>query len=337
MLKLFNSYFALIPIALISLLMIALRLNVIINGFTVNMWQGNLAPFSRFYVYVFGQNLVINPLFNSILSGIIIFVQSGIIISIFGFFRNKELKTFLPAWVFVILMHLNPIFIFVSPQLFSLLFILWAFKKTVNTGNEPKNKRLLFDIGILIGIATMFWSPSILYIIFVFIYLNYNNSLSFKTFLLIIISYIIPLIYVVAYYLFTKNKVYFVDIFNKISLNTFEFDFYNFSQILSTILALILAFVSIFYTIKYASKQLREIKNVFFLLWIFIFNTFLVFLFQNENSFSLIIFLLFPFSIFISIMFNKIKQVSLAEFVHLTLFLTVIINFLYFTSQFKII
>lgn len=332
MLNLFRSYFAIIPVMFITILMASLRINIIYTNYTTNLWQGELSPFAKALVFLL-RDYILNPAINSIASFIIVFLQSAIIISIFSFFKNKELKSFFPAWIFVLAMHINPSFIFISQEMISFLFILWSFKRTIQFIEEPRNKKIIFEIGISMGIATMFWSPSMLFVLFLFFHLNNYGKLKVKLFWSFIFSFIVPIIYVIAYYLYFDGSVSVIQLFPTINVNDFKFNIYEFNKLLSLYIFSILSLISIFFSMRFTNKQLRQIKSVFKLLWFFIFNTFMVYFFQEDNLFSMIIFLLFPFSIFISIFFNKIKQTTLAEFIHLTLLLTVVINFIYITAN----
>lgn len=331
MLKLFKSHLAFVPVVIIVAFMLVLRLDVLLSSYSTNLWQVELAPFSLFFKNIVGQQLILNKYFNLSFSAILVFFQAGIIISIFELYKNNELKSFIPAWIFVLIMHLNPDLLYLSPQLFSSTFILLAFRKLIVFVENNNKQKAIFDIALFIGIAGMFWMPSYLFLLFVLFFLNKKSKLNIRIFLSIFFTAIIPLLYVFTYYYLTDQWSLNNTIFKSLEINKFEFSFYPLSLQLSGIVLLLVSVSSIYFVVKFVSKQLMDIKGLFFLILIFIINVFIVYFFQNDNNISILIFLFFPTSIFISILFNRIKRNIVAEFIHLVLLLSVIVNFINFT------
>lgn len=331
MLKLFKSHLAFIPVLIIIVFMMALRIDVLFGAYIPNLWQDELAPFSLLLKKTLGLKLLTNHFFNLLLTAVIVFFQAGIIMSIFELYKNTELKSFLPVWIFVLIMHLHPDLIFLSPQLISVTFILLAFRKLIVFVESNNKKKAIFDIALFIGVASMFWVPSFIFLLFVFYFLYNKSKLNLRAFLAIFFTVLIPLFYVLAFYILSDQWQLADTIFNSFKLNNFHFNFYPLSKMPSSILVGVLSLSSIYFVSNFVSNQLIEIKAFFGVIAIFIFNVFLVYLFQNDNHISLVIFLLFPIAIFLSILFNRIKRNIVAEFIHLVLLLTIIINFMNFT------
>ena len=330
MLKLFKTNIAIIPAALILFIMVFLRIDVIVSGFFVNNWQNNLAPYSKLYYYVLGESLVLNTTFNMLLSGVIIFVQSGIVISILSLFKSK-IYTFLPAWGFILLMHLFPEYTFVSPPMLSFIFLLLAIRKLVLLTENGKQRKYIFEIGLFLGISTLFWLPSFLFIIVFLFFLNMSSMINLKTIVSIIFTFFIPFLYVFAYYKFFSVEQSMIPIFDSLSFNQFDIKFYPINQLLSAITTFVMFIFSTIVIANYFDKELRAFKDFLLFIFFFVINVFIVLIFQNENSFSVMIFLFFPLAIIFGLFFNRIKRKLLAEFAHLILLLTIIINFMYFT------
>lgn len=331
MLSFFKSHFALIPSLIILSIIIFLRLDVLMSSFEINVWNENISPFSQAFRYVVGQDLLANRAFNMLVSAIIIFIQSGLIISIFSKLRHKVLKTFLPAWIFVLLMHLHPSLVFLSPQMLSFTFVLLSIRQLLRFNESKKQRRTTFEIGILLGIASMFWAPSALFFLTIIYYLQKNSFFSFKVFLSLLFSFLMPVLYVFAYYILKDSFKETLNIFNVLAINNFQIVFFPLNQFLSSTVVFVLSFASIYFTMGFLRKETMEIKHLFSLVFFFVFNVFLIYFFQKENTISMIIFLYFPVSVLLNILFNRIKRNIVAEFVHLVLLLTIIINFMNFT------
>lgn len=331
MLKLFKSHLAFVPVIIIAVFMIVLRIDVILSNYSINLWQNELSPFSLFLKNNIGLNLLTNVYFNLFFSAVLVFVQAGIIISIFELFKNTDLKTFLPAWIFVMIMHLHPNLLFLSPQLFSFTFILLAFRKLIVFVEIHNKTKAIFDLSLFIGIATMFWLPSVFFLFYVFYFLNKKSKLDIRAFLSVLFTSLIPFLYVLAYYLLSNQWQNVGLVFNGIAINNFQLNLFSISQELSSLVLVVLFLSSIYFVSNFISKQLMDIKDLFTLIGVYIFNTILVYLFQSDNQISMVIFLFFPVAIFLSILFNRIKRNILAEFIHLALLLSIIINFMNFT------
>ncbi len=330
MLKLFKTHLAIIPSAIILALMFLLRLDVLNSNYRVNHWLGELSPFSEYYLNLFGNEIVSNVIFNIILSAVLVFFQSGIILSIFSFYKIKDFG-FLPAWLFVLIMHLHPNLVFLSPQLLSLTFILLSFRKLLFYTENKTEIRALFEIGLFLGVATMFWSPSILFLFFILNFLHNNFNLSLKRLITILFACFIPILYAIAYLFISQEQEISQEVFKNLVFNTFDLNVTISNALLSFLVYVFLVIFSLFSTQDFASKQLRKVREFVHLLYMFLLNVFLVYLFQKENNINILVFLFFPTSIFLSIFFNRIKPKVLSEFIHLILLLTIIINFIYFT------
>jgi hypothetical protein len=177
----------------------------------------------------------------------------------------------------------------------------------------------------------MFWLPSSIFLLFVFFFLNKKLKLDLRVFLSLIFTVMIPLFYVLSYYIISDQWSLVSTVFNSIGINKFQFNLFIPSQQLSGVVVFLLALGSIYFSFNFVAKQLMNIKELFTLIGFFIFNVLIVYLFQNDNHISLVVFLFFPVAILLSVLFNRIKRNIVAEFIHLVLLLTIIINFMNFT------
>lgn len=326
MLQLFKSKVSLLPIICILALMIFLRMNIIFNEFFLNYWQGDLAPFSNF-LYTSSETLFKNLWFQLILSLILVFIQSSTIISIVSSYKTQDFTGFLIAWVFVMLMHLFPAFVFLSPQLFALTFILFAFRSMLLLEEKRDKIKTVFNTGLFIGIASSFWTPSIIFLLLSLFVLFQSKKLELRTFIVLVISFIIPYLYSGTYFLLTNQKL---NITDGLVFNQLEFNFYQQNQLLSLLVFLVLLLISIPFVFQFFTKQLTNVKGFFNSLFFYIFCAAILFFIQNENNVNGFMFLIFPASLFLNILFNRIKRNFLAESIHLILLLSIVVNFLYF-------
>lgn len=327
MLKIFRTQIAIFPVTIIVLLMVFMRITVLMQGYFENHWLENLAPFSYAFKALSGNLLTQNIWFNIILSGLLVFFQSGIIVSILNYFRVEELKGFLAAWLYVLVLHIFPAYVFLSPQLIAVTFILLAFRSILFIDESKHKLKPVFNSGLYIGLATVFWYPSILFIPLIFAALIKFNFFSLRIFLSFLISFSLPFIYSVAY-LFIMNKP--LSLISKMQINQLKFNFYDIKDLLSFSIICLILLTSTPLVIRFLDKLLKKPKEFFQLVFVYIFCFFILVFFQNENNINLLIVLGFPVAMFLSIYFNRIKRNFLAESIHLVLLLSIVVNFIYF-------
>lgn len=327
MLKLFKSTTALIPFLFILTLLLGLRLSVLYNGYIENNWLGNLAPLSLALKNNFGNLLLTNSYFNLILSAFLVFFQSTVVISLLSFFKVEALKGFLVAWLYVLIMHLFPSYVFLSPELLSLTFVLLAFRTTVLVDESRKKLKNIFTTGLFLGLATALYLPSSFFILVSFVALFRNSTASFREILLLLIGFFVPFFYTAAYLYIAGTPA---SVLSGFEFNQFQFNFYNPNQLLSFYLLLLIILLSINLVMSFLNKLLMHEKLFFQLVFFYVLAFGFMFFFQNENNVNFLLAIIFPTALFLSIYFNRIKRIFVAESLHLILFLTIIVNFIYF-------
>lgn len=328
MLKLFKSTTAFVPILIILALIFGLRTSVVLQAYYHDNWLGNLAPFSAALKSIFGTSLLPGVYFNIIFSAILIFFQSYLLSSILSFFKIEDFKGFLAAWLYVLMMHMFPSFVFLSPELIALSFILLSFRTIVNAEDSRSKNKVIFSSGLYIGLAACFWLPSTFFILCTLFFLNSYRS-KIRHVLLLFIGFFVPYFYVLVYLYITNQSFGLVSLFQ---INQFQFQFYQPSQLLSYYILLFIILLSIPSSLKFLNKLLMREKKFFQLVFVYILCFVIVFFFQKENDINVMMPLMFPVAIFTSVYFNRIKRIFVAESLHLILLLTIIVNFIYFLN-----
>jgi len=78
-------------------------------------------------------------------------------------------RTQMPALFFILLAGSMPALRTINPVIFSLLFLLWAIDRMIGTYRMDQLSYHPFEAGILIGLATLFYAPSAIFIILLWI------------------------------------------------------------------------------------------------------------------------------------------------------------------------
>ena len=101
------------------------------------------------------------PFFGPILAFVLIYVLALSITNIVNEYRMTTRQTFLPGMSFMLITSLVPEWNLLSAPLVATGFIFWAFSKLLELYNAPAANSKIYNIGLLLGIASFFFFPSL--------------------------------------------------------------------------------------------------------------------------------------------------------------------------------
>ncbi|RLD24057.1 MAG: hypothetical protein DRI71_03695 [Bacteroidetes bacterium] len=118
-----------------------------------------------------------------------------------------EQNTYLPAFVYIILASSNYTLSVFSPAQLGMTFILLAFGKLLSHVEfRAKRDEQIMSIGLLVGVAVLFYLPFIVFLpIVLIILLLFTNTLK-RRYVILTISALIPLVSAFAYYWMVNNE-----------------------------------------------------------------------------------------------------------------------------------
>ena len=170
------------------------------HGFSMytDIWD-TLAPCSA-GTYFFLSFLGKSQLVLQIASLIVVLIQA----SIFNFTTNlhnifKE-KTLAPALLYITLSCLFFDFYTLSPAMLATTFILLSFQLLLAQIKEPPTNENMFYAGLIVGLASLFYLPALLFLVVILLTLLFYSSPTLKFILLLIIGTVFPILCVGVYY-----------------------------------------------------------------------------------------------------------------------------------------
>lgn len=176
------------------------------NGFTLykEIWT-DLDPFSA------GTYYFINVLFGK--STFVYFVASLLLVffqAIFfqaGLNKNKVFKepSMLPALLYVLFSSLYFDFYTLSPVLLGTTFIIGAFNRICFQSKVAASEERFFYIGLLTGIASLFYLPFGLFLIFSLFSLGFYSNTNLKQQMVLVLAFFFPNIIFLIYYFWIDN------------------------------------------------------------------------------------------------------------------------------------
>jgi len=251
----------------------------------------------------------------SYLLGITLILFQGVIISGIGgenqlFIQNSNLPAFVLALMYSMVSQLN----WISPSLVASTFLVLALKQIISIYNQKSVDGEVFRTGILIGLASLFYLPSIGMFVVLFYNLSIFRTFHWKEYVISIFGVMSIYFYVLSYYLLTDQvELLITDIlqpelyFNFISPNWIQWSLYSIFIIL-----ILFSYGILMNTIQ---KRTIRINNVYKVLSIFFFTPALFAVFFLSDLLSILILILPPFSIIISNFLLNISRKWIGEFV----------------------
>lgn len=217
-----------------------------------------IAPFSAWFYagldMLFGRSVLAYALIGTV----ILFVQA-IIFNTLLLRRDFMIdRGYVPAMLYVFFGSISFDYFNVSPVLLSLTFLLLVLRE-IFTLTENTHDQTLFTIGFYLGIATLFYLPSSIFLFWVSLGLGVFRSTSFRQHLLVLFGVAFPILLLGLYFFWQDSFIDFVvQYFNSIS---FAPNFYLSIQDFSIILALPALFLVLAILNMFSGRSLTNYQS----------------------------------------------------------------------------
>lgn len=237
-----------------------------------------------------------NLLLSAVIAFLILYIQSIIVTSIINEYRMTSKQTFLPGMAFILISSLLPHWNYLSAPLIASLFIIWAFSKLLKLYNVSNANTTIYNIGLLLGFASAFYFPSLIFLICIIIGIMILRALRINEFFLLILGITTPYYFYLAY-LFLTDKFSTDSLIPSLGINLPPVQ--NSLWIVASVVLLLIPFLVGAY---YVQTQLRKMliqarKNWSILLLYLLFATFIPFINSTDNYTTWVI-VVAPFSVF---------------------------------------
>jgi hypothetical protein len=147
-----------------------------------------------------------NPVFTSALAYALVYVQSMQLTYLINNYRMTTRSTYLPAMAYLLITSFLPEWNYLSPALVCNTFIIMAFVQLFQLYHQPSANSRIFNIGLMIGLASFIFFPVVLFAIAILIGLLILRPFRFKELMLLLMG-ILPPFYFYAVYLYLANKL----------------------------------------------------------------------------------------------------------------------------------
>jgi len=255
--------------------------------------------------------------------------------------RQSVLKevTHLPALIYVVLMSCFPEQLSFNPLLFANFFIIIFLNSLFNFYRAESAMFHVFDAGLFIGIAALFYWPSLFLFPLIWAALILLRPFDWRDWVASLLGVMLPLlVFATVLFWFDKLKIEsmkaMIEPFYKVQFSTV----YNNTYI---ILFIILALIIIASLIKFSQDlstfaKLRTRKFLMLFVWFFLFAALSYFVSVKRTMISLS-FLAIPLSVIFSNYFLSLKNQLVTELMFIVLLAAVIYNQVLYFLQFSVL
>ena len=301
------------------------------------------------YAFLLRINNLINPqivqpsenysgLTNAVLSWISSPVMQGIVASLLIFFQallinrlvikhriSKE-ATHIPGLLFILLSAFLHDFLFLTPELLSLTFIILAIHVSMTTYNEKEAAGAVFTVGFLIGLSSLFYFPHYYFFLIGLLSLFILKSIDIKDVLQYTTGFILPTFFhsSLEFSIGHSPNVLPSYFYNNLNLS-FTFLIQDLkSLIMAVLIGIVMIITLLSYSLYNQQKPTSTQLKINILYWIALFSLLSVVIIKTPG-YAHILFLIFPLSIFLAMNFLSAKNRIVAEIVHLFMIIFAII------------
>jgi hypothetical protein len=260
-----------------------------------------------------------------VLSGILCFVQALLVNGIINSNKILPRKSYVGGLFVIIFSSLFKEGLLLSPASLALTFLILFISRLFSLFKKDKPNSEIFDIGFFIAVATLFYFPSILFIILAFIDMATIRPFVIREWIIVLTGFVCPFyLLFVVYFWFDRTGFLLPDIVNLqngVWLRAIAMGYVRWSMIGAVTLLTLLLLVMVPSTLYSKLIQVRKFST---LLVVFIVFAGVSFLLQQKINLSHFVLLSLPLGIISSLVAMQIKSKLVSEVVHLILILLVV-------------
>jgi len=245
--------------------------------------------------------------------------------------KIAERSGFLPAFFIVLLCSAQPEYLFFTPPLLSMVFVLVALCKIYATYFSDKNQSKIFDAALFLSVSAIIYFPNILLLISLFVALILLRTISLRDVLVYFTAYFIPLfLFFTALFLddqlipfLVKND--FTLLLNHGGWSSLQPKTMDWISIAAFVPVLVLGGIQ---TQVDAGKSLAHVRKFYGTSAILLLSTFLALILCNRFSKTHVLMGAIPAAMYGVNMMRNMKRAWLAELIHVTLLTVIILTYL---------
>lgn len=252
------------------------------------------------------QNL---PLLSVVLSALMTLLLALLLEMLISRYQFIRIRTRLPAILFVILLGGFTGLHTLHPVYFAAVFLLLALFRLFGIFDQPKAFTGAFDVGILVGIGSLFYLHLIMVLPAIMIGIQVlSRGSQWRTYIVLLIGFLLPFIFAFSYFFYIDRFREITDLIIQSTLSSVDILRHNLPlQIYLGILVLFTIIASIDIAQHYDSKKVSSRKYFTVLFFIFILSL-ISFVFVPATSKEMLVITSVPVTFLIANFFVFLKK-----------------------------
>ena len=312
------------PLSWILITFIILIVRIALFGVLYNFLDYNFSIENN----LFGlENLTIwSPWLSHILATLIILL-SGFFLNAIGqninLFKGIHYLLFL---FFGLLSSFNPENLILSPFIITIPLVLFATKIILTPSKEKVSLGSVFNAAFIVGVTSLFYFPSAIYLIMIWLSLTYLNQINWRQFIVSIIGAYLPwLFHDVIIFSFNLEIQTLGQIVNSVLQG---FTFTNYSPYKATSLILILIIFQLVNYLKIANSSIIKIRKTYLILFMFLIIGTTITGFLNVINPQLMNLIIIPSSVVFTAFHLDVKKWWVSDLFFITLICSLVLSYM---------
>lgn len=281
------------------------------------------SPGYKLILWIIGNN----PRVLTAIAFIIVFFSALILNKVLDQHQLVSKNNMVPAFIYVVLMSHQPVFLSLNPTLIANLFVIISLHQLFTLYMEKEAYSKVFNIGIFLAIGSLFYFEVLFLLIFLWFTYNVYRVYNWR-------EWIIPVLGIITIYLFLGVYYFWTDqlslAFEQYQLHmqglfSFQINIYtDYLPMLTNGAVFLLAFFAFVVFVSHLNEYIISVRKHYLSSIILLFTTIAIVLFTARPELPSISLLMIPFSIIISGFLLRLKRPFWIE-VYIWLLLTLIL------------
>jgi hypothetical protein len=250
----------------------------------------------KFYQILITSFKKLHPVGASIIAFACLYIQSLQLTYMVNEYRMTTKPSFLPGMAYLLITSLIPDWSFLSATLIANTFIIWGFIKLFDLYNAPAANGRIFNIGLLVGLASFFFFPSLFVTICVLIGLLIMRPFRLNEIVLMILGVATPF-YFFAVYLFLNDRFALNQLFPNVNIMVPELR-ESIWQVIATVLIGAPFLAGGYYIQTHLRKMLIQARKTWSVILIFLFLALFIPFTNSTQTYATWVLAAAPFAIF---------------------------------------
>ncbi len=234
--------------------------------------------------------------------------------------KNRMSKdiTLLPGLFFILCTGVSVKFLSLSPFVLGNYLLIWALIELLSCYKRPKASATIFNVGFLIGIASIIEFSYVIFWIMGFMGMLILRSFKFKERLIYLIGLFVPFMFYSVYHFWVGDlgNVLLEDFLSRYSIPQVVSSWSRDYIVIVSVSALLLLLAIFSYSSQTSKKTIQAQKKIDILYWVLLLSIPGLFLLQDITVLYLLV-IMIPLSILMSNIFLQIKNAMTQELIHL--------------------